>query len=299
MRAVAWCSIGDGPRIGLVHGDVIGRLATAALMLDDARISEAHALVSLRGGALQLLALRGRFRVAGKVRSEVVLAEGVAVELAPGLVLDVHEVVLPDALLGIEGDGLPRQLLAGTSALDVRPVVRLRPGWHPDAAALLWRLDDTWRVRVGSGPPRPLRDGDAVDIDGWTLRAVEVPLGAAGRPRTRADFAAPVMLDACVDTVTVTVGGLAPVVVGGVSGRVLAELVALGGPASWEAVAREVWRDDDLRVLRRRWDVAMVRLRGRLRDLGARDDLVHADGSGHVELLLRSQDRATLREEAG
>ena len=39
------------------------------LHVDDARVSEAHALVSLRGRELQLLALRGRFAVDSTPRS--------------------------------------------------------------------------------------------------------------------------------------------------------------------------------------------------------------------------------------
>lgn len=275
----------------MAHGDVIGRMPTAALCIDDARISEAHALVSLRGGALHLLALRGRFRVAGRVRAEVQLSAGGRIELADGLVLDVEEVRLPRSLLGVEGDGLPRQLLPGTVAIDVRPVVRVRPRWHPDAAAVLWQLDEVWRVLPRGGTATVLRAGDAVDLDGWVLRAVAIPLGDAGRVRTRADFAAPLTLHACVDTVRITVGESAPAVVGGLPGRLLAELAALGGPATWLAVARELWREDDEHVLRRRWDVTVARLRAQLRDLGVRDDLVHADGTGQFELLLHTGDR--------
>jgi hypothetical protein len=299
VRAVAWCSIEGGDRIGLVHGDLIGRLGTAALVVDDARVSEAHALVSLRHGALHLLALRGRFRVAGRVRTDISLTPGLAIELAPGLTIDVEEVELPPTLLGIEGRDLPRQILPGTVALDVHPLPRLRPGWHPDAAAQLWSLDDAWRIAVHAGPPRDLREGDRVDIDGWTLHAVGVPLGDAGRARTRVDFAAAIAIEAAVDTVTITVGDAPPAIIGGMPARLLSELVALAGPASWAAVARELWRDEDPAVLRRRWDVALARVRSRLRDLGARDDLVHADGAGHVELLLRPGDQARMREEGG
>ena len=73
--------------------------------------------------------------------------------------------------------------------------------------------------------------------------------------------------------------------------RILSELVALGGPAGWEVVAREVWPDeDDAWVLRKRWDVNLGRLRGRLREGGVRTDLVRAAGTGQVELVLRHND---------
>ena len=38
---------------------------SAALHLDDPRVSEAHAMVSIRGSELKLLALRGRFQIDG------------------------------------------------------------------------------------------------------------------------------------------------------------------------------------------------------------------------------------------
>ena len=44
----------DGQRHRVPHGGVIGRLSGAALVLRDPRVSEAHAMVSLRGGALHL-----------------------------------------------------------------------------------------------------------------------------------------------------------------------------------------------------------------------------------------------------
>ena len=117
MRAFVRIRTPDAQTVVLGPGDIIGRLATAALHLDDGRISEAHAMVSLRGRELKLLALRGLFAVAGKPIDEIVLREGLAVELARGLEIYVEDVVLPTALLAIEGEGLPRQVLAGTSSL--------------------------------------------------------------------------------------------------------------------------------------------------------------------------------------
>lgn len=291
-RAVAWCSLGGGPPVPLVHGDVIGRLRTAALVVDDPRMSEGHALVSLRAGRLRLLGLRGRFRVHHRVTSDVELEPGLEIELAKGLVLRVDDVSLPDRLLAIEGDGLPRHVLSGPLALDARPVPRLRPEWHPDADAVLWNLDEAWRVSVHGGPARALAEGDRVDIAGWTLRVVAVDLTEASGPRTRREFTAALHLEACVDTVRIVAEGSPPVVVGGLPGRVLAELVALAGPVAWSVVAGEVWNDTDPARLRRRWDVTLGRLRERLRALGLRDDLVHTDGAGHVELLLRAGDTA-------
>ena len=61
MRAFVRFRLPEGNSVELGHGDLIGRLWSAALPIADARISEADAMVSLRGQELKLLALRGRF----------------------------------------------------------------------------------------------------------------------------------------------------------------------------------------------------------------------------------------------
>jgi|GEM_PF-4421477 len=48
MRAFVRFLLPDGSARELSHGDVIGRLASAELPLDDERLSEAHAMVRLR-----------------------------------------------------------------------------------------------------------------------------------------------------------------------------------------------------------------------------------------------------------
>lgn len=292
--AIAWCSLPDQDPVPLGHGDLIGRATAAAMIVEDARVSEAHAFVSLRSGRLRLLALRGRFRVAGNVVADVELSPGLDVELADGLTLHVHEVSLPSVLVGVEGPGLPRQALPGTVALDVRPTVRLRPGWQPDAAAVLWSLDDAWRLTRPGRSARPIAPGDVIDLDGWPLAIVAVPLDAAGQQRTVVGFAAPLRLEARFHTVRVLADDRAPVVIGGLHGRILSELIALDGPVDWTVVAAEVWGGEPDDAMRRRWDVTLSRLRARLRTLGLRDDLVHADGAGHVELLLHAGDTTAV-----
>lgn len=81
--------LADGSLHRLVSGDLIGRVWTAALTLEDARVSEAQALVSLRDGALVLLALRRLLRVDGREARQVVLTPGLVVDLADGVSLVV------------------------------------------------------------------------------------------------------------------------------------------------------------------------------------------------------------------
>lgn len=297
MRAAAWVRAPGGEELALFHGDVIGRLRTAALHLPDPRISEAHALISLRGTELKLLALRGVFAVDGKRRTSAVLKAGLRVELAAGLFLDVLDVDLPDEVLGLEGPGLPRQVLPGACSLVLDPQPSLQPGYVADSIARIFSDADGWWVARVDRESRPFRPGDELQVGDQTYRAVAVPLDRAGSPATRqGGLSRPLTVIAQFDTVHVQPEGRPPIVFGGVQARLLSELVLLDGPAGWEVVARQVWPgQDDRNLLRRRLDVALVRLRAKLRANEVRADLVRSDGSGSLELLLGPEDRVEDR----
>jgi hypothetical protein len=293
MGAVAWCRLAENAPVALSHGDLVGRSRSAALVVEDPRVSEAHAWVSLRNGALRLLALRGRFRIGGALVNEVDLEPGQVVELADGLALTVEDVRLSSWILGIESDQLPRQPLPGTVTVQEQPTPRLKPGAHPDGLGVLWNVDDEWRFSTADGMTRAVAPGDRIAGSRGEFRLVALPLDEAGVAATAPEFTEPIRLEASFATVTATVRGAAPVVIGGLPGRILAELVALARPVAWTTVAEVVWPDEtDRAVLRSRWDVNVSRLRTRLRRIGARPDLFHQDGAGQVRLILRDGDEA-------
>lgn len=276
----------------LVPGDIVGRSWTCALAIDDGRISEAHALVSLRGGDLQLLALRGRFAVDGKPLSELSLAPGQRVELARGLSVEVLEVGVPSHVLALEGDVLARRPLAGVCSLVMADEPKLVAGYDPRAAARIWNRGGAWSVQIGSDVAQPLRAGDSIEVSGHAFRAVEIAVASAGPTATVAEGALSPELRIVTqyDSVQLQAGDRT-VHLGGISARIICELGAMGGPASWEAVAREIWpRDDDRLSLRRRWDVALTRMRRKLRESRIRSDLVVSNGTGCFELFLQPGD---------
>lgn len=294
MRATTTLQLPDGTLRELAPGDIIGRLPSAALFLDDERISEAHALVSLRGTELKILALRGRLLVDGKPAHEAVLEEGLVVEPAPGLELTVASVTLPDAVLAIEADGMPRQVPPGTGSIVLGQRPTLLPRHVGDAAAWVWAVGDGWRVRIGNGAPRELRVGDSFDVHGVTFRAVQIPLARAGRDNTRGAPAtpAPLTIVARYDVVHVWAEGGGEAHFDGVLARILSELASIGAPVAWEVVAAQTWpKEPERSALRARWDVCLSRVRRRLRQAGLRDDLVRAAGIGLIELHLRPGDR--------
>lgn len=279
-------------------GDVIGRGRTAALPIDDGRISEAHALVSLRGGELKLLALRGRFALENRPSAETVLAIGQVITLAPGVDLAVEDVRLPSLALAVRTSHLRSTTLVGVCSLTTPDADRLVSGFRRDAAAQIWNQEADWRIRVGQQPPRPLEAGDRVDLGSVHLEAHSIMLQDAGACATELDARTCRSLHIIThhDTVTIERSDGELMHLSGISARILSELAEMDGPASWDVVAGEVWDESYERaILRRKWDVAVARLRKRLRDGGIPPEIVVADGTGNFELVVSSSDRVEAR----
>ncbi len=290
---------GPGPVEHVLHGgDLVGRGPHAALYIDDPRVSEAHAIVSLRAGALHLLSLRRMFAVEGRPVAQVRLVAGLRIEVAEGLVIEVAEVDSPAAVLTVTAPGrLPRPL-PPVASLVAGPPPALVPRFVPDAAVHLWAAGDDWRVRAGDEPARALAVGDTFTVGGAPFTIGAVPAGDAGPLVTepgRGGFD-PLRIIASYDRVELHRRQREVVVLGGIGARLISELVACGGPLAWDLLARQLWPEDaDHPELRHRWDVALNRLRTRLRDAGVRADLLHSDRSGQVGLVLHAGDEVDDR----
>lgn len=284
--------LGPGDRVyELEPGDVIGRVPSAVLHIDDPRVSEAHCMVSLREGELRLLGLRGAFAVGGKRCREVVLEPGLVVQLAQGVALQVQEVTLPEAVLGVAGPGLPAQALPSVCSLLVDPQPRLVARFVAEAPVQIWSAADGWRVRAGSEDARRLGVGDVLDVGGHSFEAVAVPLRAASRAATRGAFDAPLRIVAYYDSVHLHRDGQLVVALSGVLARMVSELASLGAPISWQGLCSLLWPDEaGPHVLRSRLDTTLTRLRGKLRGACVRTDLVRPDGAGLIELVLYPAD---------
>lgn len=288
MLATVRLRLPDGSTTTLAPGDIIGRMASAALVLDDGRVSEAHAMVSLRGAELQLLSLRGMFAVDGAPTSKLVLAAGQRLRFAADLELLVEGIALPATLPALTGDGLPAQALGGTASLWASPPPRLAPGHAPDADAWLWSTGTRWRLRVAGEGARDLPPGADLQVRGRVFRLTTLQVERAGVDATESHgrVGGPLEIIAGWDTVQIQRAGHPPLVIGGVAARIISTLAAVETALSWEGVAHEVWgAETDLQALRRRLDVALSRLRSRLRGSNLRTDLVRATGAGHLELV--------------
>ena len=294
VRATVRFRLPDGDEVELGHGALIGRLWSADLYLDDARVSEAHAMVSLRGEALHLLALRRPFAIEQRPCSQIQLRVGLVAELAQGLGLEVLEINLPSEILGIEAEGLPAQVVHGVCSLSARPRPRVSLRYEGDASAWVWSTGEGHRLQLRDERPRPLRIGESWQVDGVRYRAVALPLTMAGEGVTlyQSGVHPKLKLVARYESAHLLRPGEPPVVLSGMSARILSELVALGRPVPWEVLAGEIWpKERDRYLLRRRWDTNLGRLRQKLRKARIRDDLVRSDRGGHVELFLHPGDQ--------
>ncbi|MEZ4402551.1 MAG: FHA domain-containing protein [Kofleriaceae bacterium] len=296
MRPCATLRLPGGRLVEVGPGDLLGRTPTAAVVIDDPRVSEAHAFVSLRHGELHLLSLRRLIVVDGRPRNDVVLCPGQVIGIADELAVTVTAVATPTEVVALRTPGQPlRHLSQVVSIVDHPPRIVARV--ELDAHAQLWSIGDAWRLRRRGHPDEAVGPGASFDVDGVSFTLVTVPIGQAGPHATQGAGATaePLRLVAYYDTVQIHRRNRELATLGGTSARIVSELVACQGPTSWEVLARGVWSDEaDTTALRHRWDVALGRLRARLRELDVRD-LVRSVGAGQLSLELYDGDEVDDR----
>jgi len=297
----AQLTISSGASRVTVHpGDLIGRLASADVVISDPRVSEAHALVSLRRRSLRLLGLRGALSVDGHEVDAVTLAPGVRVDLAEGLAVTVERVELPTHTLMLCGTAQGAVELGASSYSLVSPdgagprVLRLMAGYVQGAAAHLWYSGACLWIRPRGLEAEPIETGGRWTIEGCPLRVIQVPLDGAND--TVVEDGSPervgLVIVARYTSVHLQCGDRTSVLTGRPA-NLVSELVGFAGkPVAWEVVSRQLWGTHvDRELLRDNFDSTRSRLRRQLRDLGVREDLVLLDGSGNVELVLYPGDR--------
>ena len=293
MHAQVIVQTDDGQKHTLLHGDLIGRLWTARLQLSDPRVSEAHAMVSLRGGQLKLLALRGLFAVDGKPRKDLVLAVGQRISFARGLQIEVLAVTLPSSVLGLVGDELPRQPLPGAGYLVLRPNPAILSRAQEGHVAAFWSTGDGWRVQRPGHPSEELAEGWTLQVADHRFTAVSISITHAGQQKTHmvGAVSAPLRLELHFDTAHIHREGVPTLTLHGHPARLLSELAVVGTAVGWEDLAITLWSAEVHRDrLRRRFDTVLTRLRGKLRAGGVRTDLVKFDGAGNLALVLQPGD---------
>lgn len=299
MSAFVELKLPGGESCTVGPGAIIGRSFAADVHLDDGRVSEAHALISLRGGEFVLFALRGRVRVEGRDVPRVTLVPGLRFELARDVTLEVTNFELPSELLALEGPSVPRQVLTGVLSVCASPKVHVAAGVRTEAVALVYSDGLAWFVREGEGKARKLRAGHTLSVGGEALRFVTQPRVGAGTPETgpASALGGLRLVNQGASVQVWPAGASSPCVVSGQPAAVLSRLLAHGAPLRWEALAASLWEDEEADdVVRHRLDVVLGKLRRRLEDAGVRRDLVTSHHTGYLELVLYPGDQAHDRQ---
>lgn len=284
----------DGAIVEVPSGGLVGRLRSASARIDDARISEVQALVSLRGRQLKLLALRGMLRTRGGPTAEITLRVGQRIELARDVWIEVVEVRLPERILALRGLGaVPLELYESVHSIVLTPEPALRYHYEPEAAAHIWHDGEGWRLQRAGAAPTALEEGSTFSIAGQRVEVIGVSLSRIATPPTRQPQAdrVPMRLVARQETVHVHREGVPIVTFEGNAARILSELIRFDAPTPWEWIAAEIWGELDRSTLRIRWDRNLKTLRARIRERGLPRDLVRSDGHGNIELVLKEGDR--------
>lgn len=284
----------DGRLVTLGPETIIGRMTSAGLRLNDPSVSEAHALVSLRGTQLKLLSLRGRFTVDGVPTAEVALSPGQLIELGPRVRLAVENVMIPSQVLGIRAEGMPLRALPNVAWIGGDGQVE--PGFSREAVVSLWIDGGAVWMRRAHGEDERLEPGEAFDAAGVTFVLALMQVGEAATRATESSAEAPLTLRLFYDSVQLVAAGHTTSI-DGIPARILCELGAMRMPVEWRVVAREIWpHETDEALLRRNWDAGLARLRKGLFEAGVRGDLVRTAGRGRVGLFLGPRDRIVDRQ---
>ena len=297
MHAAATFKLPSGALVTLGPGDIVGRIPCAKLSLDDPRISEAHAYVSLRGASLELLALRGRLSVGGKPRTRTELAVGLRILLAGFFALEVVALELPERSLAIvrDDDGALDDATPahGTVSVFDRDADAVLHGFHAEADAFLWTGPSGVVLRTVSPPrDRPLAPGDTFRVGRGRYRLASLPTADfESVPTTdHGVYDTALHLRLYYDVVQISADGTRMAVLTGLAANVLCELAEIGQPVAWTELARQTWPEADEAVARSRWDQLMARIRVKRREAGLRSDLIRPTGGGLVQLVLGPRD---------
>ncbi len=280
---------------GRVHdlrpGDLVGRSLVAGLRLPDPRVSEAHAMVVLRGRGLHLLALRGELVVEGEIEDCLALEVGQTITLCEGINLRVAATEVPSSVLGLEVDGDTMELAAPVYSLLTGPPAQLVPSLRPHAAARIWSTGEEWMIGIGTDRPVRLRADKVYTVGNTTLRSRMLPVGGLETAHTQGPGRAALIIVGRTATAHLLRAEREPVVLAGLKARLVTELGLMAAPTPWGVLAELLWPNVDDNAQRRRLDKLVAKLRTQLREHGVRDNLVHASGTGSFELLLQLGDR--------
>lgn len=263
-------------------GNLIGRSAIARLRLQRPDISEAHAMISLRGGALWLLYLRRPASIDGRPVWELPLEAGVVAPLADGVALKVCGIWGAGEVLALQlGEHPPLALSGGHQSLGADGV--LVDGRLAGALAEVWWTDgEPWILVLGEAGAEPALPERSWTTGGQELKVVLAPsAGTAWTQRVAVRPSTTVRTSARLTRVEDELG--ASCELKGNSSLVCYSLAIRtrdqGKGVAWTAVGSALWGAKRAPFM---WENmrnnVLYRLDQRLRAFGLRDDLIRREG---------------------
>lgn len=295
-------------------GDIIGRSRTASVLIDDPRVSVAHAMIDLRNGRTCLLRLRRSLYVDAREVSSVTLKPGIRISLSPDdeVAVTVQSVQTPTHALTLEGvlpDGieLHKDLVIHPASGPDRTFNIHTQHYDPEALAHVYSGGDgSWNIHIRGTSPEALYDGWQGQLAGIEIRARARPLVVDSSVIPTASTYRRIRIMARYESVTIDDGSARrPVIISGFPARILSEVIECGGgPVPKRDIALQIWnspadRDVDEQTLCARLDRHLGILRTKLQSAGLPPDLLFRNGKGLLEVKLGPNDIARIDDDAG
>jgi len=228
----------DGRCLRAHPGAIIGRLSSAQVRIDHSQLSEVHALLSLRGGELWMIAMRmkiGHHTQNGIKRSHrLKLLPDMKIELIDDFIgsyiVEIIDIRLPDFVYQLRIERKDQlsinrdlgELLSNEyySIIDA-DAPRLVSGWKPDG---LWQfaINGTgWTVHVAGLDAQDLSAAFSSEVRGWRLSVQKKPVSHSGSSNTRVSFS----IKQLEDGISVRVSGIERTKLTGNQGRLVGLLL--------------------------------------------------------------------------
>ena len=219
--------LADGTSAQVSPGGLIGRASSAELKIANPEVSEAHAIISLRGHQLHMLSLRRWIILNGERCSAIALRPGQRIYLSQTVVLEVEAVELPGHVLVLWCDDREVCTLSESVYSLTRSEAELKvaPEHVAQAEAYLWGNSEGFTLRVGEAAAIEVAAGTQWQLGPHHLRVTARPLGdGALSTRSIGQNDPPLKIVARYDTVYLHTPGRAPAVLSGLLARIVSEV---------------------------------------------------------------------------
>ena len=294
-------SLPDDRSVTLFAGELIGRGTTAHVRIHNHAVSEVHAMLSLRGGGLELRALGGGlYREPGRRKplNRIAVQEGLTVWLCDDLSVHVAEVYFPSHVLKLfvsrrdpnTGARVEHEAILAGGVHWLRPDGSIERKHTRDDIAWVHSTGTGYCIEDrATGKAHDLEGGFQRNIGGWLVECAAIPLDDTGSDPTQV-ASQPLRFQVGERSVWIRSPRRAAVELRGKPAEVLAILLRSPDGIDWMDAAGRVWpvrlsTEEDVYLQRKRWDANVARARKKIRASGSRRELIRTqEGIFRVDL---------------